>query len=29
MGMDNLDAIDREGRPFNLLSDGRVLAELL
>lgn len=29
MGVDNLEAIDREGRPFNLLPEGRVLAELL
>ena len=29
MGVDDLEAIDREGRPFNLLSEGRVLTELL
>jgi uncharacterized protein (DUF1501 family) len=29
MGVNDLEAIDREGRPFNLLSEGRVLTELL
>ncbi|HWG46569.1 MAG TPA: DUF1501 domain-containing protein [Gemmataceae bacterium] len=29
MGVDDLEAIDREGRPFNLLSEGRMLTELL
>ncbi len=29
MGVDDLEAIDREGRPFNLLSEGRVLTGLL
>jgi hypothetical protein len=28
MGIDNLDWVDREGRPVNLLSDGRPLVEL-
>lgn len=28
MGIENLAAIDREGRPFNLLDEGRPLAEL-
>jgi hypothetical protein len=28
MGIHDLDAIDREGRPFNLLPDGKVLKEL-
>jgi len=29
MGVDDLEAIDREGRPFNLLPEGRALTELL
>jgi hypothetical protein len=29
MGVDELEAIDREGRPFNLLPEGRPLTELL
>ncbi len=29
MGVDDLEAVDREGRPFNLLPEGRVLADLL
>jgi hypothetical protein len=28
MGIDDLEAIDREGRPFNLLPDGKVIREL-
>jgi hypothetical protein len=28
MGIDDLEAIDREGRPFNLLPEGRALTEL-
>ncbi len=28
MGIDNLAAVDREGRPFNLLDEGRALVEL-
>jgi uncharacterized protein (DUF1501 family) len=28
MGIDNLEAIDREGRPFNLLPEGRPLRDL-
>ena len=28
MGIDNLAALDREGRPFNLLDEGRALVEL-
>jgi hypothetical protein len=28
MGIDNLAAVDREGRPFNLLDEGRPLVEL-
>ena len=28
MGIDDLHAIDREGRPFHLMEDGRALAEL-
>lgn len=29
MGVDDLEAIDREGRPFNLMPEGRALTELL
>ena len=29
MGVEDLEAIDREGRPFNLLPEGRALTELL
>ncbi len=29
MGVDDLEAIDREGRPFHLLPEGRVLTDLL
>ncbi len=29
MGVDDLEAVDREGRPFNLLPEGRVLEDLL
>jgi uncharacterized protein (DUF1501 family) len=29
MGVDDLEAVDREGRPFNLLPEGRVLTDLL
>ncbi|HEY7155650.1 MAG TPA: DUF1501 domain-containing protein [Gemmataceae bacterium] len=29
MGVDNLEAIDREGRPFDLMPEGRALTELL
>ena len=29
MGVDELEAIDREGRPFNLLPEGRALTDLL
>ena len=28
MGLDDLHAVDREGRPFNLLEEGRPLTEL-
>jgi hypothetical protein len=28
MGINNLAAMDREGRPFNLLDEGRPLVEL-
>jgi hypothetical protein len=28
MGIDNLEAVDREGRPFNLLPEGRPIREL-
>jgi hypothetical protein len=28
MGIDDLTATDREGRPFHLLDDGRPLTEL-
>jgi hypothetical protein len=28
MGIDDLAAVDREGRPFQLLDQGRALAEL-
>jgi uncharacterized protein (DUF1501 family) len=29
MGVDDLEAVDREGRPFNLLAEGQVLEDLL
>jgi hypothetical protein len=28
MGIDDLEARDREGKPFNLLPEGKVLREL-
>jgi hypothetical protein len=28
MGIDDMEAHDREGKPFNLLPEGRVLGEL-
>jgi len=28
MGIENLDAVDRDGRPFDLMADGRPLTEL-
>jgi hypothetical protein len=28
MGIDDLHATDREGRPFHLMEEGRALAEL-
>ena len=28
MGIDNLDAVDRNGRPFNLLEEGRPITGL-
>ena len=28
MGIDDLEAVDNQGRPYNLLAEGRPLAEL-
>jgi hypothetical protein len=28
MGIDNLEAVDREGRPYNLLAEGAAIGEL-
>jgi hypothetical protein len=28
MGIENLDTVDKQGRPYNLLEEGRALVEL-